>query len=399
MARGTGARASRVVVFTLAGALVVLVGCGSSMRRAIEQGNVGDVQRQLRDGADPHEPLDTPSCKQTPPLAAAMLRPPGVDPARREMVRALLEAGADPNRGGCCSAGTGGERRKPCSPCPPGRSCCLNPVHLAVKSGDFELVRMLLRAGADPNRQLPCGEPWLTTIAVASVMSGVYTLENLEELLAAGADPNIRDRVRRQWTPIEAAVRNAGSPAQTQLAIDVARVLLKHGADVNDHVTLDSGVFGRRSAVDLAYDNRALLEFLAQNGGRSACWDAWKKECPEHRSNAELFRSIVGGAREFKRAYDEANPEQDDSSEPDQSSNAAEPSRACYEVTRRREKEIRFRCGADGKPKRITFVSAQGEHGKWCTGGGAGLAGAFCVGELQDNSSAEALMRDMCECD
>ncbi|CEK19581.1 ankyrin repeat-containing protein, partial [Chthonomonas calidirosea] len=71
------------------------------------------------------------------------------------------------------------------------------PLYLAVLHDNVPLCRLLLGAGADPNREDGLGECPLN-MAVATLSAPLCRL-----LVQAGADPNHRDKTGR--TPLEAA--------------------------------------------------------------------------------------------------------------------------------------------------------------------------------------------------
>ena len=109
-------------------------------------------------------------------------QPPGPDAARKleealALVKRLLDAGADPNRGTLYpTSGPVGDVR--INPAPPGST----PFHIAANSDCLELVKLLADKGADPNRLRKDGH---TPFSVAVLSTNVTIVK---EMVARGAD-------------------------------------------------------------------------------------------------------------------------------------------------------------------------------------------------------------------
>ena len=141
----------------------------------------------------------------------------------------------------------------------------VTPLSLACANGNAALIEELLKAGADPNTALPEGETALMTVSATGNVAAVKTLlahgadvaakegskgqtalmwaaaeghaEAAQVLIESGAD--IHARSKGQFTPLLFAVRRG--------AIDVVRLLLARGADMNETVqgaAFSTGVAG-----------------------------------------------------------------------------------------------------------------------------------------------------------
>ncbi len=172
---------------------------------AIQKGRVKEVSTLLEEGVDPDDSGDdtahsklakTPLCSAVSQAASAMRVLGTVTQkaiAKRErsvqIIRLLLEAGADPNL----------------------RMLTRTPLSLAVHTGDYEVAQLLLDAGASPS-----GECWSflpekrygkwavapSAYAIHEAAEKGYT-EIVKMLCRHGADTSVRDHSGR--TPLQIA--------------------------------------------------------------------------------------------------------------------------------------------------------------------------------------------------
>ena len=144
------------------GSFVFLAACGmpsadSPLTRAVQQGNLAEVQALLAHRADPNE---REGHGWTPLVLAARTGQVG-------MARVLLEAGADPNLMDSLYTR-------------PGWTPLMNAVH----TGQIKSVQVLIEAGVDANLKSSNGTTALM-LATGEESTGIVRL-----LLEAGADPH-----------------------------------------------------------------------------------------------------------------------------------------------------------------------------------------------------------------
>lgn len=110
------------------------------------------------------------------------------------------------------------------------------PLRLAIKNGHYDVAKLLLQNGANPNARYFLG----------SEINFVHPLNTqfLELLLAFGADPNARDR--SSLTPLMKACRHPEG-------MESALLLISYGADVN-------------AMTSERHDHRTVLHYAALSG-------------------------------------------------------------------------------------------------------------------------------------
>ena len=160
---------------------------------------------------------------------------------REATVRTLLEHGADPN---------GRDQRTP-------------PLILAVNKNEIEIVKLLLKAGADAGRSFAYGWTYLES-SITGVFASSLDVSIVRALLAHGADPNRLNSNGR--TPLAEVVSQPYSQTSTKLKLLLLETLLAYGADVNqpnkDGELLSKTIFGLDDPSD------AKLCFLQTLSGR-----------------------------------------------------------------------------------------------------------------------------------
>ncbi len=149
---------------------------------------------------------------RTLPALLTLDRPPNPPPFWPDdalgLVRRILDEGADPDgQTKYPTPGPDGDVR--INPASPGSSA----LHIAANSGNLDMVRMLLDAGADPNLRRTDGHTPFSVAVVASDMAVV------EELIAHGADLRARyDPHDRYPDPVKAV----SLPRQGQTIVHIA---------------------------------------------------------------------------------------------------------------------------------------------------------------------------------
>ncbi|XP_053665443.1 ankyrin-1-like [Anopheles marshallii] len=151
-------------------------------------------------------------------------------------------------------AGCKVDYREPTNDPYPRTTLCDEPLRLALRNKHYEVARLLLDRGADPNKRYFFG----------SEINLATDVESLELLLTYGASTEARDR--SGITPLMRAVRTNGN-------VDSVLLLLHYGADVNamtdarnDYRTVLH--YAVLSGLDLFGGNASLVTMLLKQGAR-----------------------------------------------------------------------------------------------------------------------------------
>jgi uncharacterized protein len=109
------------------------------------------------------------------------------------------------------------------------------PLHYAARQGSLDAAKVIVDAGADKNAR----DPDLSTPAIIATINGHYDVAAM--LVERGADPNLADTSGMAVlyaavdmnTPAEIYGRPNRKSTSTISALDLMKVLLAHGANVN----------------------------------------------------------------------------------------------------------------------------------------------------------------------
>ncbi|XP_053621836.1 ankyrin repeat and SOCS box protein 2-like [Plodia interpunctella] len=174
-----------------------------------------------------------------------------------DLVKLLLESGAAVDY----RADTGEEF--------PRTTLCDEPLRLAIRNKHYEVARLLLEHGADPNKRYFFG----------SEINLVSDPEYLELLLTFGANPDSRDRAG--LTPLMKAARQ-------RKGMDAVLLLISYGADVN-------------AMADARNDYRTVMHYAVLGGNTEVVNLLIKQgarvnyECPELSKPSPLDLTILKG--------------------------------------------------------------------------------------------------------
>jgi ankyrin repeat protein len=223
---------------------------------AAQQGDANAIRILIGAGAKPNDAQ--PKSALTPLIIASAM-------GHAEAVAALLDNGADAN----AVDGRG-----------------YTSLHLVVRDSDYgidlkskdaivKIVRALLAHGANPNVRLKQQRPHKTVTEVTLqgatpllLAAEVNNLDAVKALLESGADPSIP--TEKGTTPLILAagagtdVLRPRSPEERAMAVETAKYLVEHGADVNA-----AGEYGWTALHAAAYQGlNDVVAFLVSKGAK-----------------------------------------------------------------------------------------------------------------------------------
>lgn len=225
----------------------------TALQAAAEGGEIESVKQLINAGADINA-LPSNKCRFTA-LGGALRA------AKNSMylVKYLLSKGADVKTGKDGSD--------------------LQILQLAILGGNFEIMKLLLDAGANVNSS-PCGEngeSWQTPLQVAA---SIGSISALELLLGAGADVNAAASHLNGRTALQAAA------CAEETTMELIDVLLKAGADINAAAGYGGGVTALQGAA-ICGNIQIAAKFLEMGADVNA-------------APAEIYgRTAVEGAAEY----------------------------------------------------------------------------------------------------
>ena len=217
---------------------------------ASDEGNSDEVERLISSGG--WVDLNCAPCTRTSISGCTPLQR-AARYGHQEVVRLLLERGADPN----CASAWGD-----------------NALTMAAESCYIDVVKLLLNGGAKPNMEDQYGR---TPLHVATQCYH-YSKDVVQLLLKKGADPNKANRWGR--TPLHYASEKAHK--------DVVKALLDGGAQPNEED--NEGLTPLHLAAK--YSHIEMVQLLLQRGADHNRTNLWGKT-PLHYASEEGHKEVV----------------------------------------------------------------------------------------------------------
>ncbi len=245
---------------------------------AVREGRIGAVKALLKAGADVNETVKSNARRAGgvtgPPVAGTSALLLAVSNAHFELASVLLDAGAEPNAAipGWTALHAVSWIRKPGlgdnDPSPIGSG----------NMTSLEIVRKLLAKGANINfrmtKKVNVGLTALNTFGATPYLLAARSADSelMKELVKLGADPKIPngDNATALMVVCGLGTRSPGEDAGTEAeVVEAAQVALDHGADIN---AVDNN--GETAMHAAAYKNLPLAaQFLINKGAKMSVWN------------------------------------------------------------------------------------------------------------------------------
>jgi ankyrin repeat protein len=218
---------------------------------AIGFGNLELVEFLLQHGADPNVPVDDV-------YTCLLLAVESDDSASAAIVEQLIKAGADIRK-----TGTNG----------------WTPLHMAANCGHIEKAKILIQAGAEVNRQTDIDGG--NTALMEAARSG--NAEMVQLLLDHGADPSVKNWISEE-NALEIAKRAAAGPD-----MDTYHYLKAHPIRMEDIGQMLDGV-------GMSDDSKNMMKELMANTDRAEQYLQSSKKLAETGNHADVIRILADRA-------------------------------------------------------------------------------------------------------
>lgn len=258
------------IIFIVLGLPVILSGCTAKFHGAIMRGENEAVRQMISQGADVEQVATGTDLGETPLYTAAAT---GNLPAAKMLVAAGAKTKQSMSRG-------------------------RSPLTVAALWGDDNMVDFLLSAGADPNSGSDMTPLLLATCFPNNHWDNPIDENVIELLLEHGANPD------RESNLYDKGIHTALSCAVSKGNADVTRLLLKHGATVNQAALNEAAAPGRSLVKRLLDESLAKAAGSTSPEAESAVKNAGRSETPGSPIPAKPAESLVPGFRLPQRPQD-----------------------------------------------------------------------------------------------